>query len=52
MSMKVLTLTCRLCDHITVGGGSGANLTMQVKLIVEPLLMCNSGPPIISVTGS
>lgn len=37
---------------MTVGGGSGANLTMQVKLIVEPLLMCSSGPPTTSVTGS
>lgn len=45
-------LTCRLCDHVTVGGGSGANLTIQVRFIVEPLFMCSSGPPMISVTGS
>lgn len=34
------------------GGGSGANLTTQVKFIVEPLLMNKSGPPWISVIGS
>jgi len=37
---------------MTVGGGSGANFTMQVKLMVDPRLMCSSGPPMMSVTGS
>lgn len=37
---------------MTVGGGSGAYLTIHVKFIVDPLFICNSGPPIISVTGS
>lgn len=45
-------LTWRLCDQTTVGGGSGANFTMQVKLMVDPLLMCSSGPPTTSVMGS
>lgn len=35
-----------------MGGGSGAYLTIHVKFIVDPLFMCSSGPPIISVTGS
>lgn len=34
------------------GGGSGANFTMHVKFIVEPLFMKRSGPPMISVIGS
>lgn len=44
--------TSLLCDQVMVGGGSGANLTTQVRLIVEPLLMNRSGPPWISVIGS
>jgi len=35
-----------------MGGGSGANLTKHVKLIVLPLLMNRSEPPRISVIGS
>jgi len=45
-------LTSRLWDQMTVGGGSGANFTMQVRLMVDPRLMCSSGPPMMSVTGS
>lgn len=39
-------------DHVMEGGGSGANLTTQVRFMVEPLLMNRSGPPCISVIGS
>lgn len=45
-------ITCRLCDQIIAGGGSGAYNTMHVKFIVDPLLINKSGPPIISVIGS
>lgn len=45
-------ITCELCDHTIVGGGSGVNFTVHVKLIVDPILMNNSGLPIISVIGS
>lgn len=34
------------------GGGSGAYRTIQVKFIVDPLLINKSVPPTISVTGS
>lgn len=34
------------------GGGSGANLTIHVRFMVEPLFIKRSGPPIISVIGS
>lgn len=44
--------TSELCDQTICGGGSGANRTIQVKFIVEPLLMNKSGPPTISVIGS
>lgn len=47
-----ILFTSELCDQTICGGGSGANRTMQVTLIVEPLLMNRSGPPCISVMGS
>jgi hypothetical protein len=34
------------------GTGSGAYRTIQVRFIVDPLLMNRSAPPTISVTGS
>lgn len=34
------------------GGGSGANLTMHVRFIVDPLFINRSGPPTTSVIGS
>lgn len=34
------------------GGGSGAYRTIQVRFIVDPLLINRSAPPTISVTGS
>uniref|UniRef100_A0A8D8JE03 (northern house mosquito) hypothetical protein n=2 Tax=Culex pipiens TaxID=7175 RepID=A0A8D8JE03_CULPI len=45
-------MSSRLCFQTTAGGGSGAYLTVQVRFIVEPLLINKSGPPLISVTGS
>lgn len=41
-----------LCDQTIVGGGSGENRTIHVRLIVEPRFMYKSDPPIISVIGS
>lgn len=35
-----------------VGDGSGANRTIQVKFIVDPMLINSSGLPRISVIGS
>lgn len=34
------------------GGGSGECLIIHVKLIVDPVLMNNSGPPRMDVMGS
>lgn len=48
----MLTLTSLLWLQSMAGGGSGANLTRHVKLIVLPLLMNRSEPPRISVIGS
>lgn len=45
-------ITWALWDQTIVGGGSGVNFTVHVKLIVEPILMNNSGLPMISVIGS
>lgn len=52
VSVLQVLLTSRLCFQTTAGGGSGAYLTVQVRFIVEPLLINKSGPPLISVTGS
>jgi len=51
MSLKY-TFTLSLWYQITSGGGLGLNLDTQVRLIVEPLSTCMSGPPRTSVTGS
>lgn len=45
-------ITCELCDQVIDGGGSGAYCTMQVRLIVDSISICNSGLPRISVIGS
>lgn len=45
-------MTNWLCDQIMAGGGSGAYRTRQVRLMVDPMLMNNSGLPSISVIGS
>lgn len=45
-------ITCSPWDHVMDGGGSGACLTKQVRLMVDPKLMNSSGPPKISVSGS
>lgn len=45
-------LTSELRLQQMAGGGSGLCSIMQVRFIVLPLLMCNSGPPKIVVTGS
>ncbi len=37
---------------MTSGGGFGLNLETQVRLMVEPLSTCMSGPPRTSVVGS
>lgn len=50
--MCLVVITSLSCDHVIEGGGSGANLTTQVRFMVEPLFIKRSGPPCISVIGS
>lgn len=50
--MWELLLTSLLWDQMIAGGGSGAYRTIQVRFIVDPLLINRSAPPTISVTGS
>lgn len=45
-------LTSLLCVQYMANGDSGEFLTMQVRLIVDPVLMKISGPPTIVVNGS
>lgn len=52
MCIAVKVYTSLLCDHVIVGGGSGANFTTHVRFIVDPRLMKMSVPPTISVIGS
>jgi hypothetical protein len=45
-------LTSLLCVQYMANGDSGEFLTMHVRLMVEPVFMNISGPPIIDVNGS
>lgn len=48
----LIRLTSLLCVQYIANGDSGEFFTMHVKLIVEPVLMKTSGPPMIVVNGS
>lgn len=45
-------LTSLLCVQYIANGLSGEFFTMHVRLMVEPVFMKTSGPPMIVVSGS